>query len=82
MTMSNKFPDPTYSPSDFAKAEGIGKTRLYEMWRHGEGPRFYWNGKCRRITHRARLDWQREREAAAQEKADPPSSGCRLFNSG
>jgi hypothetical protein len=40
---------------------------LYALWRKGGGPKFYWNGAHRRITHSARLEWQRacEREAAA-----------------
>jgi hypothetical protein len=38
---------------------------LYKLWQHGKGPRFYMNGRCRRITHHARLDFQREREAEA-----------------
>jgi hypothetical protein len=34
------------------------------MWKLGHGPRFYMNGNRRVITHAARIDWQREREAA------------------
>jgi len=38
---------------------------LYRAWSEGWGPKFYRVGVTRRITHRARLEWQREREAAA-----------------
>jgi hypothetical protein len=38
---------------------------LYKAWAEGWGPKFYKVGVTRRITHRARLEWQREREAAA-----------------
>ena len=38
---------------------------LYRAWSEGWGPKFYRVGVTRRITHRARMEWQREREAAA-----------------
>jgi hypothetical protein len=34
-------------------------------WTEGCGPDFYWVGVTRRITHRARHEWQRQREAEA-----------------
>jgi hypothetical protein len=43
---------------------------LYRAWSEGWGPKFYRVGVTRRITHRARLEWQREREAAAREEAE------------
>ena len=56
-------PDPTLSVQEFCVAERISRSALYQLWREGRGPRFYKLGRCRRITHAARLDWQREREA-------------------
>jgi len=38
---------------------------LYRAWSEGWGPKFYRVGVTRRITYRARLEWQREREAEA-----------------
>ena len=38
---------------------------LYRAWSEGWGPKFYRVGVTRRITSRARLEWQREREAEA-----------------
>jgi hypothetical protein len=38
---------------------------LYRAWAEGWGPKFYWVGAWRRITHCSRLEWQREREAEA-----------------
>jgi hypothetical protein len=38
---------------------------LYRAWAEGWGSKFYKVGVTRRITHRARLEWQHEREAAA-----------------
>ena len=55
--------EPSYSVDEFCTAERICRVKLYDYWKHGKGPRYYLNGRCRRITHRARLDWQREREA-------------------
>jgi hypothetical protein len=58
-------PEQTYTIDMFCEAESISRGRLYDEWKQGTGPRFYWNGKSRRITHQARLDWQRQKEAAA-----------------
>jgi hypothetical protein len=46
-------------------SERMSRVSLYAMWKQGKGPRFYMNGRCRRITHQARLDWQAAREAEA-----------------
>ena len=53
----------SYSVDEFCTAERISRVALYAFWKQGKGPRYYMNGKCRRITHRARLKWQRQREA-------------------
>jgi hypothetical protein len=64
MSESNPAPfEPTYTVDTFCQAERISRVALYAMWKEGKGPRFYFNGRCRRITHKARLDWQAEREA-------------------
>jgi hypothetical protein len=59
-----RFPDQSYSPDEFAAAEGISRGMVYKLWGQGKGPRFYYAGNRRRITEQARRDWQREREAA------------------
>jgi hypothetical protein len=51
----------SYSVDEFCLAERLSRVALYKMWQEGKGPRFYYNGRCRRITHEARLDFQRER---------------------
>jgi len=61
--------EPSYNVSDFCEAESISRVQLYEFWKQGKGPRFYLNGVRRIITHQARLDWQREREAEAAAEA-------------
>jgi hypothetical protein len=55
--------EPSYAPDDFCRVENISRSKLYEYWRQGKGPRFYLNGNTRRITHTARLEWQAERIA-------------------
>jgi hypothetical protein len=60
--------EPSYTPDELRITERISRTKLYELWKQGKGPRFYFNGRCRIITHQARLDWQREREAEAAQK--------------
>ena len=57
--------EPSYSVDGFCAAEFISRVALYAFWKQGKGPRYYMNGRCRRVTHRARLEWQRQREAEA-----------------
>jgi hypothetical protein len=59
--------EPTYTVDEFCDAERISRSRLYELWQRGEGPEYYLNGISKRITHAARLEWQRQREQAARE---------------
>jgi hypothetical protein len=57
--------DPSYTVEEFCAAERMSRSMLYKAWAEGWGPNFYWVGVTRRITHRARLEWQRQREAEA-----------------
>ena len=57
--------DPSYTVEEFCAAERMSRSMLYKAWGEGWGPDFYWVGVTRRITHRARFAWQREREAEA-----------------
>ena len=56
---------PSLTINEFCQAEKISRSMLYRAWSEGWGPKFYRVGVTRRITHRARQEWQREREAAA-----------------
>ena len=58
-------PDASLTIDEFCQAEKISRSMLYRAWSEGWGPKFYRVGVTRRITYRARLEWQREREAAA-----------------
>ena len=67
MSNSNFIPhEPSYTVNEFCVAERISRVALYDFWKQGKGPRFYMNGRCRRITHSARLEWQREMEARVE----------------
>ena len=58
-------PDASLTIGEFCQAEKISRSMLYRAWSEGWGPKFYRVGVTRRITQRARLEWQREREAEA-----------------
>src|SRR5690349_18833432 len=62
--------DPSLTIDQFCCAENISRSMLYRAWAEGWGPKFYKVGVTRRITNRARLQWQREREAAAAGAAE------------
>lgn len=57
--------DVSLTIKEFCTAEKISRSMLYQAWAEGWGPKFYWVGVTRRITYRARLEWQSEREAEA-----------------
>jgi hypothetical protein len=63
-------PDASMTIHEFCRAEKISRSMLYKAWAEGWGPRFYKVGVTRRITYRARLEWQRDRETAAAADAD------------
>jgi len=58
-------PDASLTIAEFCGAEKISRSMLYRAWSEDWGPKFYRVGVTRRITYRARLEWQREREAQA-----------------
>jgi hypothetical protein len=62
---SSSASDASLTIDEFCQAEKISRSMLYRAWSEGWGPKFYRVGVTRRITYRARLEWQREREAAA-----------------
>ena len=57
--------DPSYTVDEFCAAERMSRSMLYKACTEGCGPDFYRVGVTRRITHRARHEWQRQREAEA-----------------
>jgi hypothetical protein len=59
------FAAPSYTINQFCEIEQMSRSALYKLWEQGTGPRFYFVGNTRRITAQARLDYHRDREAAA-----------------
>jgi hypothetical protein len=55
----------SYTVDTFCAAEDISRAMLYKLWAPGKGPRFYMVGSVRRISHEARIEWQRRLEADA-----------------
>jgi hypothetical protein len=47
--------DQSYTPTTLSKAENMSRGMLYKLWSQGKGPRFYYIGNRRRISHEARL---------------------------
>ena len=61
--------DQSLTVNEFCAAEKIGRTRLYQDWKQGKGPRFFYNGTRRRISEEARKEWRRQREHEAPNEA-------------
>jgi hypothetical protein len=57
--------DPSLTPKEFCAAEKISRSMLYKLWGQGKGPRWFYVGTTRRISHEARQEWRRAGEAAA-----------------
>jgi hypothetical protein len=75
MNKSNFIPhEPSYRIDEFCAAERISRVSLYQMWKEGRGPRFYYNGKRRIIPHSARIEYQQKKMAEAQGGGNVPSA--------
>jgi hypothetical protein len=59
--------EPSYTIAEFCTAERISRAHLYNLWKRGQGPRFYTLGNVRRITHQARLEFHEARAAETVE---------------
>jgi hypothetical protein len=57
--------DQSYTVDEFCEAERLSRSMIYKLWQQGQGPRFYMVGSVRRISHDARIEWQRQLEAAS-----------------
>jgi hypothetical protein len=54
-----------YTVSEFCTAHRISRSKLYQLWTAGAGPRFIQIGTKRIISTEAAADWRREGEAAS-----------------
>lgn len=55
--------DHSYTVAEFCALERVSRSMLYRAWQEGWGPRYFMIGVRRRISHRARIDWEDQREA-------------------
>jgi len=58
-----------YTVTEFCIAHRLSRSKLYQLWAAGIGPRWMYVGTKRLISHEAAADWRREREAAAVAEA-------------
>jgi hypothetical protein len=59
-----------YSIAEFCEAHRISRSKLYQLWAAGTGPRILKVGVKVLISVEAAADWRREREQAAAEAAE------------
>jgi hypothetical protein len=57
--------DQSYTIAEFCAAERLSRSMLYKLWSQGQGPRWFYIGTGKRISHEARTDWRRRRETQA-----------------
>jgi hypothetical protein len=55
--------------NQFCSDNSISRTRLYQLWKEGRGPKFFLNGTHRRISAESAAAWLRDMEAAASAEA-------------
>jgi hypothetical protein len=58
-------PGGCFTVAEFCHFHRISRSALYEAWRAGTGPRYFYNGARRIIAGEAAADWRRQREQAA-----------------
>ena len=54
-----------YTVNEFCDAHRISRSKLYELWSAGMGPRFIRVGTKKIITNEAAADWRRRGEATS-----------------
>jgi hypothetical protein len=54
-----------YTVSEFCDTHRISRSKLYQLWAIGAGPRFIQVGTKKIITVEAASDWRRDGEAAS-----------------
>ena len=55
--------DESLTLAEFCAAEKISRSMLYKLCEQGKGPRMFAVGTKRLISHEARQEWRRAREA-------------------
>jgi len=59
-------PAPTviYTPQEFCDAHRISRSRLYELWQTGQGPKYIQKGVHKLITVEAAAEWRQQAKTA------------------
>jgi hypothetical protein len=60
--------DESHRVKEFCVLEKISPSQLYEDWKCGVGPDYFYVGSHRRISEEARQRWRRAREEAAKQE--------------
>ena len=66
---SHRIADPSYTVLDFRLAEGITRPTYDKLQKQERGPREMRMGRLVRISHGARMKWQRDHENPKDEEA-------------
>lgn len=61
---------PSYTIAEFCAAERFTRPYYHKLKREGRGPREMRDGRLVRISHKARLDWQKMREQLTDEQVE------------
>jgi hypothetical protein len=65
MLLQNPPAVAAYTVAEFCNTHRISRSKLYQLWAAGVGPRFFRVGNSIRISTEAATEFRREREAAA-----------------
>jgi hypothetical protein len=57
--------DPSYTVNEFCTAERLSRGMIYKLWDQGKGPRYFYIGNSRRISHQSRIEWRERLEVEA-----------------
>jgi hypothetical protein len=65
--------EKSYTIDEFCDVERFSRAMLYKLWSQGKGPRWFFVGTHRRISHEARVGWRGKLEAEiASNNGTPP----------
>ena len=65
--------DASLTINEFCQLEKVSRSKLYQLWNAGKGPRYHLVGAHRRISAEARSEWRRQLEAEAERIAERDS---------
>lgn len=54
----------SFNATEFCKLHGFGRTKLYDLWKRGDGPEFFRVGNRRRIPADVAREWRGQGSAS------------------